>query len=55
MSPTTAGGGKTDAEIIFDLRCKVKDSVWDIRDLGGTFVFLLHLGMGIIDDGCGVK
>ena len=55
MSPTTAGGYNTDAEIVFDLRCKVNDSVWDIRDWVETFVFLLHLGMEIIDDGCGLK
>ena len=55
MSPTTAGGCNTDAGIVFGLRCKVNDSVWDIRDWVETFVFLLHLGMEIIDDGCGLK
>ena len=40
VSPTAAGGCNTDAEIVFDLRCKVNDSVWDIRDLVETFVFL---------------
>jgi len=55
VSPTTAGGCNTDAEIVFDLRCKVNDSVWDIRDWVETFVFLLHLGVRIIDDGRGLK
>ena len=55
MSPTTAGGHNTDAEIVFDLRCKVNDSVWDITDWVETFVFVLYLGMEIIDDGCGLK
>jgi hypothetical protein len=55
VSPTTAGGCNTDAEIVFDLRCKVNDSVWDIRDWVEIFVLLLHLGMEIIDDGCGLK
>ena len=44
VSPTTAGGCNTDAEIVFDLRCKVNDRVWDIRDLVETFVFVTPLG-----------
>ncbi len=45
MSPTTAGGPcDTDAEIAFDLRCKINDRVWDIRDLVETFVFITPLG-----------
>ena len=46
MSRTTAGGCNTDAEIVFDLRCKVNDTVWDIRDLVETFVFLAPIGRG---------
>ena len=46
VSPTTAGGYNTDAEIVFDLRCKVNDSVWDIRDWVETFVFVTSLGYG---------
>ena len=45
VSPTTAGGPcDTDAEIAFDLRCKINDRVWDIRDLVETFVFITPLG-----------
>jgi len=44
VSPTTAGGCNTDAEIVFDLRCKVNDRVWDIIDLIATFVFVTPLG-----------
>ena len=43
---TTARGCNTDAEIVFDLRCKVNDTVWDIRDLVETFVFLAPIGCG---------
>ncbi len=51
VSPTAAGGCNTDAEIVFDLRCKVNDSVWGIRHLFS----LLHLDVRIIDDRCGLK
>ena len=45
VSPTTAGGPcDTDAEIAFDLQCKINDRVWDIRDLVETFVFITPLG-----------
>ena len=44
VSPTTTGGCDTDAEIVFDLRCKVNDRVWDIIDLIATFVFVTPLG-----------
>jgi hypothetical protein len=44
VSPTTTGGCDTDAEIVFDLRCKVNDRLWDIRDLIATFVFVTPLG-----------
>ena len=44
VSPTTAGGCNTEAEIVFDLRCKVNDRVWEIRNLVATFVFVTPLG-----------
>ena len=46
MSRTTAGGCNTDAEIVFDLQCKVNESVLDIGDLVETFVFVAPLGCG---------